>query len=88
MAESRYPLKMPAKVGYRVGYGKTGNKKGATFYHVTPCFYSGGRCETRTRDLWFRRPTLYPSELIALFIVLISAFTSEVKERVWCNPKD
>jgi hypothetical protein len=25
----------------------------------------GGRCATRTRDLWFRRPTLYPPELIA-----------------------
>jgi hypothetical protein len=24
-----------------------------------------GRCATRTRDLWFRRPTLYPPELIA-----------------------
>ncbi len=25
----------------------------------------GGRCGTRTHGLWFRRPTLYPPELIA-----------------------
>ena len=25
----------------------------------------GGRYATRTRDLWLRRPTLYPTELIA-----------------------
>ena len=32
--------------------------------------FNGGRCATRTRDLWFRRPTLYPTELIAHTIYL------------------
>ena len=27
---------------------------------------NGGRCGIRTHDLWLRRPTLYPTELIAL----------------------
>ena len=27
--------------------------------------FIGGRCAIRTRGLWFRRPTLYPTELIA-----------------------
>jgi hypothetical protein len=50
------------------GDRKTGNKKGATFFNVTPCFYSGGRCETRTRDLWFRRPQDIFYLLVDLFL--------------------
>jgi hypothetical protein len=40
---------------------------------------AGGRCATRTRGLWFRRPTLYPPELIAhAMIEYVAALGGEV----------
>ena len=34
---------------------------------VNPLILIGGQCGIRTHDLWLRRPTLYPAELIARF---------------------
>ena len=74
------PMKRPISQ-MREGYRKTGQQKRGHAFDVTPCFYSGGRCETRTRDLWFRRPTLYPSELIALYGVLNISFWCQGQEK-------
>ena len=44
---------------------------------------TGGRCATRTRDLWFRRPTLYPPELIAHAIIeCVAALRGEVNTEI------
>ncbi len=55
-------------VGFRLDIGwdkvKATNKKGLRL-RPNPLILFGGRCATRTRGLWFRRPTLYPPELIA-----------------------
>ncbi len=39
-------------------------KKGLRIYTQTLVFI-GGQCRIRTCGLWLRRPTLYPTELIA-----------------------
>ena len=41
-------------------------------WNISKRIFNGRRCAARTRDLWFRRPALYPTELIALTLKIIS----------------
>ena len=59
--------------------GKLGNKCAKIFKESE---FGGRRCGIRTHGLWFRRPTLYPSELIAHFLKLFLA-SSEGFVNVW-----
>ena len=51
-------------VGNSVGNGFQRKRKGPV-RGLKSLLLLGGRWATRTPDLWFRRPTLYPTELIA-----------------------
>jgi hypothetical protein len=54
----------PATVGNSVGNDFICKRKGP-LRGLNLLIFFGGRWATRTPDLWFRRPTLYPPELIA-----------------------
>jgi hypothetical protein len=72
MGERNLPAKGDRAVARRA---KTGSFGGVLLGFATDAqrgsagCLTGGRCATRTRGLWFRRPTLYPPELIAHEVV-------------------
>ena len=55
-------LAAAAQVWNGVGW----NEKGPRPVSRGPLILLGARGGVRTHDLWFRRPTLYPTELLAL----------------------
>ena len=56
--EAMEPMKKPISQ-VREGYEKTGNKKGATIFNVTPCYCFGSGGWIRTNDLRVMSPTSY-----------------------------
>ena len=68
-----FPIDLLFNNNYRLGAGVPDNQLSLTFLakekglrkSSQPSKFGGGRWATRTPGLWFRRPTLYPPELIA-----------------------
>jgi hypothetical protein len=51
---------------------------------LNPLILNGGRSGARTQDLWLRRPTLYPTELIARsYTVTVTITTSHMNNQCY-----